>query len=86
MLNLNEKTLKHKDNQVIDQNVYKETYQSFQIQSRFKDRITHVEEEIVKINVIMHDFLNIVTHDFNRMVIQSVQMHENLVMLKEMVH
>jgi hypothetical protein len=33
----------------------------------------------------MHDFLNVVTYDFNRIVQQSIQMHENLMTLKEIV-
>ena len=42
--------------------------QSYCTQARFKERITHVESQILKINVIMHEFLDTMTCDFNRMV------------------
>lgn len=59
--------------------------QSYCTQTRFKQRITQVESQILKINVIMHEFLDTMTCDFNRMVMQSVQMHDNLSTLKKMV-
>lgn len=86
MLHLNQKVL-HRHNEiplVVGGRASAAEYRSYQVKMQFKQRITHVEEEIFKIDIMMHEFLNVMTHDFNRIIIQSNQMMDNLRDLKHL--
>lgn len=60
----------------------REEQHSYQIANRFKARIEHVNEEIAKMNYILQEFLDTVTADFNRMVLQTAVMSRQLNTLK----